>query len=129
MELIKLFEIKDEEAAEKYLLDKGILKKFSSCPECNYSKIYRVRGKKYKCAKCGYEWSVRKDSVLYGIKVPFLKFVLAIKLFELKVSVRQASKQLGLSYNTTHKIFKIIRQKIYQHCSKGDVLKGEVEGG
>jgi len=30
MELIKLFEIKDEEAAEKYLLDKGILKKFSS---------------------------------------------------------------------------------------------------
>jgi len=60
-----LFEIKDEETAEKYLLDKGILKKFSSCPKCNYPK--------------------------------------------------------------THKIFKIIRQRIYQHCSQDDVLKGEVE--
>jgi transposase len=59
--------------------------------------------------------------------VSFLKFVLAIKLFELEVSSRQASKELGLSYNTTHKIFKIIRQRIYQHCSGDDVLKGEVE--
>jgi len=64
-----LNEIKDEESAERWLQEKGILKKFTSCPRCDHPKIYRVRGKKYKCAKCKYEWSIRKDSILYGIKV------------------------------------------------------------
>jgi len=81
MELIKLFEIKDEETAEKYLIEKGILKKFSSCIKCNYPKIYRVRGKKYKCAKCGYEWSVRKDSVLHKDKGIFLEVRSCYKTF------------------------------------------------
>lgn len=74
--------------------------------------------------KCGYERSVRKDSVLYGIKIPFKEFIVAIKLFDLELSVRKASRELGLSYNTTHKIFRLIRQKIYQHCSSDNVLKG-----
>jgi len=39
MELIKLLEIRDEERAEKWLQEKGILKKFSECPECSYWKI------------------------------------------------------------------------------------------
>ncbi len=52
---------------------------------------------------------------------------MALKLFELEVSVLKASKELQLSYNTTRKIFNIIRIKIYNHSIKDDILKGEVE--
>jgi hypothetical protein len=46
MELIKLFEIKDEETAEKFLQDKGILKKFSSSPKMQLSQ--NIQGKREK---------------------------------------------------------------------------------
>lgn len=62
-----------------------------------------------------------------GIKVSFLKFIISIKLFELEMNVRKASRELGMSYNTTHKIYQLIRGKIYEHCSSDNVLEGEVE--
>ena len=127
MELIELIKINDDKEAEEWLKDKGLLKRYDRCIRCNDNRIYRVRGKKYKCHRCKYEWSIRKDSILYGLKVPFTKFIMALKLFELEVSVLKASKELQLSYNTTRKIFNIIRIKIYNHSIKDDILKGEVE--
>ena len=127
MELIELIKINDDKEAEEWLKDKGLLKRYDRCIRCNDNRIYRVRGKKYKCYRCKYEWSIRKDSILYGLKVPFTKFIMALKLFELEVSVLKASKELQLSYNTTRKIFNIIRIKIYNHSIKDDILKGEVE--
>jgi hypothetical protein len=37
------------------------------CPFCGHQKI-------------GKEWSIRKDSILEGLKVPFTKFILAVIL-------------------------------------------------
>ena len=50
-----------------------------------------------------------------------------MKLFELEIPVLKASKELQLSYNTTHKIYTIIREKIYNYCSKDDILKVEID--
>ena len=36
------------------------------------------------------------------MKIPFNKFVLALKLFELEVPVLKACRELELSYNTVH---------------------------
>ncbi|GIU71984.1 MAG: DDE transposase [Candidatus Nitrosocaldaceae archaeon] len=127
MELIKLAKINDEKEAEEWLKDKGLLKRYDRCIRCNNNRIYRVRGKKYKCYNCKYEWSIRKDSILYGLRIPFTKFIMALKLFELEIPVLKASKELGLSYTTTHKIYQLIREKIYDYCSRDDVLQGEVE--
>jgi transposase len=69
-----------------------------------------------------------KDSILEDIKVPFSKFVLAIKLFILEVPVNKAYKELGIAYNTAHKIYKRIRECIYKFTSEDDeLLGGEVE--
>ena len=85
------------------------------CPFCGHQKI-------------GKEWSIRKDSILEGLKVPFTKFILAVKLFILEVPVNKAYKELELAYNTTHKIYNRIRQCIFKFVSEDDeFLSGEVE--
>jgi transposase len=46
----------------------------------------------------------------------------------LKYQAHKAHKELGLAYNTTHKIYTKLRQCIYKFTSKDDCpLSGEVE--
>ena len=129
MQLIKLTEIaRDEKKSEEFLREQGLLKKFEKCPYCGSESFGKVRRNSYKCYKCKREWGVRIGSVLEGLKVKFNKFVLAIKLFELETPVLRAHKELGLSYNTTHKIFTILRKSIYKQIEGEDFqVKGEVE--
>ncbi len=67
---------------------------------CGNKHFGKVRRNMYKCYKCKKEWSVRRGSVLEKTKVSFSKFLMALKLFELEISVLKASRELGLSYNT-----------------------------
>ena len=92
----------NKEKAEEYLREQEILKTFKECPYCQGTRINRVRRFKYKCYSCNHEWGVRRDSILGGLRVPFTKFLISIKLFEIDTSVREASKQLGLSYRVQH---------------------------
>ncbi|GIU72429.1 MAG: DDE transposase [Candidatus Nitrosocaldaceae archaeon] len=119
--------IHDEDKAIEWLIEKGLLKRYDRCIYCNYDHIGMVKDNCYRCHRCKKEWSIRKDSILYGLRIPFTKFIMALKLFELEIPVLKASKELGLSYTTTHKIYQLIREKIYDYCSKDDVLQGEVE--
>ncbi len=50
---------------------------------------------------------------------------MALKLFELEVPVLRASKELGLAYNTVHKLFTLIREHIYRASSKDNLLSEE----
>ncbi len=65
----------NEEKAEEYLREQGILKTFQECPQCQGTRINRVRRTKYKCYSCNREWGVRRDSILEGLRVPFTKFL------------------------------------------------------
>ena len=109
MELVKLMDIaSNEEKAEEFLRKKGILKTFSSCPYCGSNHFGKVRRNVYKCYGCRREWSVRKGSILEKTRISFSKFLMALKLFELETPVLKACKELGLSYNTTHRLFTLI---------------------
>jgi transposase-like protein len=66
----------------------------------------------FKCYGCGKEWSIRKDSMLEGLKVPLTKFIMAVKPFILEVPVNKAYKELELAYNTTRKMDNRIRQLV-----------------
>jgi transposase len=119
-ELVKV--LSSEEKAEEFLRAKGILKTFENCPFCKSGSIGKVRRNFYKCYGCRREWSIRRGSILLS------KFILAIKLFILEVPVNKAYKELGISYNTAHKIYQRIRRAIYDFVSREDeVLSGEVE--
>jgi len=128
MELTKLIDIaRDEASAEEFLRKKGILKTFTCCPYCGNKHFGKVRRNVYKCYRCKREWSVRKGSIFEKTKVSFSKFLMALKLFELEVPVLRGSKELGLAYNTVHKLFTLIREHIYRATSKDNLLSGEVE--
>jgi len=55
------------------------------------------------------------------------KFVLAVKLFEMDLSVRQAARQLELAYNTVYDIFMLIRTSIFDSYAGVKSLSGEIE--
>jgi transposase len=51
-----------------------------------------------------------------------------IKLFELEISVRKMTKQMGLAYNTVYHAVKAIRLAIIAHAADaGHLLGGEIE--
>ncbi len=128
MNLVELTRyITDEERAEEYLREQGILKSFSECPYCQGTRINRVRRAKYKCYSCNREWGVRRDSILEGMRVPFSKFLMAIKLFEIDTSVREAARQLGLAYNTVYNIHSLIRRAILATDANPASFSGEIE--
>jgi len=129
MNLVGLLEVaSSEEKAEEFLRSKGILKTFDYCPFCGDKSIGKIRRNFLKCYGYKTEWSVRKSSTLEDLKVPFSKFILAVKLFILEVPVNKAHKELELAYNTTYKIYTKIRQCIFKFKSKDDQsLSGEVE--
>jgi len=117
----------DKESSETYLREQGILKTYEDCPYCHSTRINRVRRAKYKCYSCSREWGVRRDSILEGLRVPFTKFLMAIKLFELDTSVREAAKQLGLAYNTVYNIHSLIRKAILVTTKDAASFSGEIE--
>jgi transposase len=106
MNLLELLQIvSSEEKSEEFLCQKGVLKTFDSCPLCNAKNIGKIRGKSLKCYSCRTEWSVRKENILQDLKIPFSKFILAVKLSILEVPVNKAYKELDSAYNTTNKIY------------------------
>jgi transposase len=62
------------------------------------------------------------------LRVPLVRVLIAIKLFELDTSVREAAHQLGLSYNTVYDLFDLFRQSIVRTDSNTSfTLSGEIE--
>ena len=80
-----------EEKSEEYLQVQGILQRFDDCPYCKSNRIGRVRRGKYKCYGCRKEWGPRRGSIFEGLRVPLVRVLIAIKLFELDTSVREAA--------------------------------------
>jgi transposase len=117
-----------EERAEEYLQVQDILQRFDQCPYCESNRIGRVRRGKYKCYGCRKEWGPRRGSILEGLRVPLVRVLIAIKLFELDTSVREAAHQLGLSYNTVYDLFDLFRQSIVSmDRDTSFTLSGEIE--
>jgi len=119
--------ISDEEKAEQVLREIGVLKRYTICPFCGENHIGRVRRFKIKCYRCNKEWGARRGSILEGQKIPFTKFLMAIKLFELDTSVRESAKQLGLAYNTVYHLYQILRHAIIITDSDNGSFSGEIE--
>ena len=74
------------------------------------------------------DYSPFYDTSFCQLRISYVSWLLLIKLFELEMSARKASIQLGLSYPTTLKGFDILRGVILQELSRSDdVLRGEIE--
>lgn len=127
---LKSFEflVKNENSIKQYLV-KACWKNYARvCIRCRARKIYRIRRDRYRCSQCGYEFSDFTGRWINKVKLPGKDWLWLIKLFELEISARRASQQLGISYPTVLKAFHLIRQAITAHAGDGDLLlNGEVE--
>lgn len=107
MNLIELSKyLNDEELAEKYLLENGILKTWTRCPNCNSEKLGKVTRGRIKCYKCKKEWHKRKDSILASLKLNNGLFIAAVKLFADGSSINDAGNELGVEKKTISRLFK-----------------------
>jgi transposase len=129
MDLIELQQYTiSEEKSEEYLQAQGILQRFDDCPYCNSNQVGRIRRGKYKCYGCRKEWGPRRGSIFEGLRVPLVRVLIAIKLFELDTSVCEAAHQLDLSYNTVYYLFNLFKQSIVRMESDTTfTLSGDIE--
>ena len=116
----------DEESAETYLRA-GNPHTFKECPYCQRKMINRVRRFKYKSSSCNCEWGERPGSIIEGLRVPCITFLMAIKLFEVDTSVRKAAKQLRLAYTRLYNIHSLIWKAILTTEMNVPSSSGEIE--
>lgn len=100
------------------------------CSRCRSYGIYRIQGKRYRCKRCGYTFHDFTNRWINRLHIPFKKWLWIIKLFELEISARKISQQVGLSYPTVLKACHIIRLAVLfgdQSRIHDPLLAGEVE--
>jgi len=98
------------------------------CPFCRSKKFYLMKRKRVRCKECRKDFDFLKETYFGKVRISYSKWLTIIKLFELEVSARKASRQSGLSYPTTLKSYDTIRHCITRVLSKKDKkLKGKIE--
>ncbi len=122
------FHLRGESSIKRYLVTACWKDHVCFCIRCKSRKVYRVRRDRYRCSQCGYEFSDLTGRWINKVKLPHRDWLRLIKLFELEVSARKASQQLGISYPTVYKAFHLIRQSITAHSGNGESFPdGEME--
>ena len=127
---LKSFEtiVKGETSARKFLLKSCWKNYLRFCPRCQYKNVLKLRRDRYRCRQCKYEFGDLSGRWLNKLQISCRDWLWLIKLFEIEISARKASQQLGLSYPTVLKGFNLIRMAITAHSQDGEfLLQGEVE--
>lgn len=98
------------------------------CPHCGHKEIYTFSGgKRYRCAKCRQDFTIRTGTVFGESKLPLKKWFIAIYLLTTSskgISSVQLAKQVGVTQKTGWFMDHRIREAMKQGKSK---LFGEVE--
>lgn len=120
--------LRGEDSVKRYLAKACWKNGDRFCIRCKTRRIYRIRRDRYRCSRCDYEFSDFAGRWINKAKLPPRVWLWLIKLFELEISARGASQQLGISYPTVHKAYHLIRRSITAHSGNGDLLlAGEIE--
>jgi transposase-like protein len=98
------------------------------CPHCKHDKIYKfANGKRYRCAKCKEDFTIKTKTVFGESKIPLRKWFMAIYLLSTSgkgISSVQLAKQIGVTQRTGWFIDHRIREAMKQNNGQ---LFGRVE--
>lgn len=89
------------------------------CPHCNHGKIYRYgNGKRYRCAKCRKDFTIKTGTVFGDSKLPLQKWFIAIYLLTTSkkgISSIDLSQRVGVSQRAAwymdHRIRKVMKDR------------------
>ena len=117
----------DEATCRKYF-ESVRFAKGDYCPHCGNSKINRFTGgKRYRCAKCKQDFTIKTGTVFGESKIPLQKWFVAIYLLSTSkkgISSPQLAKQIGVTQKTAWFMDHRIRASLKQN--KGQLF-GTVE--
>jgi len=98
------------------------------CPHCKHATIYKFsNGKRYRCAKCKEDFTIKTKSVFGESKIPLRKWFMAIYLLTTSgkgISSVQLAKQVGVTQRTGWFIDHRIRSAMSQNSGQ---LFGTIE--
>jgi transposase len=127
---VKTFEklIKTENSARLYFRKKCWKNGRIFCTRCNSRKVYRIKGKRYRCKACKYTFHDFTGRWINKLNCSFKTWLWLSKLFELEVSALRAAVQCGVSYPTALKGYDLIRYSILASAEDAEaLLGGEIE--
>jgi transposase len=127
---VKTFEklIKTENSARLYFRKKCWKNGRTFCTRCNSTKVYRIKGKRYRCKACKYTFHDFSGRWINKLNCSFKTWLWLSKLFELEVSALRAAVQCGVSYPTALKAYDLIRYSILASAEDAEeLLGGEIE--
>jgi transposase-like protein len=112
-----LEKFKDEETCRKFF-ESIRFRNGDHCPHCGYTSIYRFQGgKRYRCAGCKADFTIKTKTVFGESKIPLRKWFIAIYLLTTcrkGISSVQLAKQVGVTQKTAwfmdHRIRKAMKQ-------------------
>jgi transposase-like protein len=117
----------DEETCRKFF-EQIRFRDGEYCPHCGYTSIYRYKdGKRYRCAGCGQDFTIKTGTVFGESKIPLQKWFIAIYLLttcKKGISSVQLAKQVGVTQKTAWFMDHRIRKAMNQN---GGQLFGTVE--
>lgn len=120
--------VKAEKVARRYFRKLCRKNGHVFCTRCGSRKVSKIRRGRYLCRRCRYEFGDFTGRWIGKLNISCRNWLWIIKLFELEVSARKTSIQMGVSYPTVLKAFHILRKAITAHSIDGDILlQGEIE--
>ncbi len=119
--------VKTENTAERFFINLCWKNHRRFCPRCLSRKIYRFHDKSYRCKRCQYDFHDYTGRWINLVKISSRQWLWLIKLFELEISARKISHQLGISYPTVLKALTVIRLAILRNSQPENLLDGEIE--
>ena len=114
--------ISSETRARKYLLGKCFKNHQRFCPRCRCRKLYKLQEGRSRCSRCDYTFHDYSGRWINYGRLSAVQWLSVIKLFELEVSVRKMSLQLGLSYRAVYGAVSTIRMAILSHAEDAQSL-------
>jgi transposase-like protein len=118
---------RDEDACQKFF-EQIRFRDGEYCPHCGYPTIYRYKnGKRYRCAGCGKDFTIKTVTVFGESKIPLQKWFVAIYLLtscRKGISSVQLAKQVGVTQKTAWFMDHRIRKAMNQN---GGQLFGTIE--
>ena len=107
--------LKNDEDAELFLKNVGLLKTKEKCPYCGSTEYYAIRRNHYKCKSCRREWSKYKGSIFENFRIKPLKFLKILEALSEGTVLKKISKDLNVSYNTVLKVRNLIREHVLKN--------------
>ena len=116
---------RSEGRSHYFLAQRSWRRKRRICVRCEGVKLYRLAGKRYRCARCGYTFHDFTGRWVGALNLRPSQWLWILKLFELDIGPQRIATEVGLSYPTALKAMHMIRCAIFAEFAATQVADGE----